>query len=348
MIAGRRVDAATIVNCIGEQTTITGDGGILPSQLWPQQLGMLLGGTYTVNNVGVNTGTVFSGAALSAASLKGPPNIVIIGPFAEHDYAPGITEAMWQAAYKKLVDAYLALTPVPTVYVMTPPPAAFIYQSAAEQTFATNVVKPAVLAVAAGDNSAAKVLKVIDLFADAVLATAPDQATPPDGHFSVAGHHEAAQVAYKCVAMDICGAGTSTGAGGTGGTAGVGGAGSASGAGGAAGTGSGGSGGVTGSAGTSGTAGAGGATTGAAGTGATSTGGAGNGGTTTGTAGTGATPTGGAGTVGTAAGTAGTSPPAHSSGGGGCMVADSCAANGLATLLMAMALAVRASRRRRS
>ena len=55
--------AATVVNCIGEQTTVTGEGGIAagvgnaPSvDLWPEQLEVLLGTGYTVNNDGVNGG----------------------------------------------------------------------------------------------------------------------------------------------------------------------------------------------------------------------------------------------------------------------------------------------------
>ncbi|HSZ82631.1 MAG TPA: MYXO-CTERM sorting domain-containing protein [Polyangia bacterium] len=320
-------------------------------------LGGLLGDTYKVNNDGVNNGTVAAGTAKSASSLMGPPDIVIIGPFAEHDYSATLTEATWQADYKKLVDAYLALTPVPTVYVMTPPPAAFVYQSAAEQTFATGVVRPAVLAVAAGDNTPAKTLKVIDLFSDATLVAAADDAG--DGHFTAAGMAEVAQLAYKCVAMGVCAGDTTTGAAGAGG-----GSAGASGAAGASGTaGAGGAGGVAGTAGTTGagTAGAGGSTAGTAGeTGGTA--GAGAGGSTTGTAGG---PTGGdtAGTTGTAGATtgaagdtgtagAGSTGAAGASGatrssGGGCAVSGRSTTGAIASLLVAMALAVPAWRRRR-
>jgi hypothetical protein len=163
-LVAKSASAAMIVNCIGEQTTITTEGST-SVQNWPAVLGGLLGTTvYTVHNDGVNAGKVTdvpaATSALNPASLTGPPNIVIIGPYAEHDYVATLTEATWQADYKKLVDAYLALTPAPEIYVMTPPPAAFVYQSAAEQTFASTIVRTAVLAVAAGDNSAAKTLKV--------------------------------------------------------------------------------------------------------------------------------------------------------------------------------------------
>src|SRR5580658_2441647 len=192
--------AAKVVNCIGEQTTTTAEGSTA-AQNWPEVLGGLLGAGYTVNNDGVNAGTVISGSAKSASSLMGPPGIVVIGPFAEHDYAANITETQWQTAYETLVGAYLALTPVPKVYVMTPPPAAFVYQSAAEQTFATTIVKTAVLAVAA-----AKDLTVIDLFDDTALGAAGDMAG--DGHFNPAGMAEVAKLADEAI----------TGTGGTGGS----------------------------------------------------------------------------------------------------------------------------------
>jgi hypothetical protein len=346
--------APKIVNCIGEQTTITTEGSTA-AQNWPAVLGGLLGADYTVHNDGVNAGTVAAGTAKSTSSLMGPPDIVIIGPFAEHDYSATLTEATWQADYKNLVDAYLALTPAPTVYVMTPPPAAFVYQSAAEQTFATTIVKPAVLAVAAGDNTPAKTLKVIDLFDDMALGTAADSAG--DGHFNPAGMTEVAQLAYKCVAMGMCGAGTSTGAAGAGGgtaggpgTAGATGA-AGTGAGGATGTaGAPGTAGATGTAGAPGTAGAVGGTAGAGAGGATTGASGAMGGDTAGTTGT-AGAVGASGTAGAGSSTAGASGSAGAgatrSSGGGCAVSGRSTSGAVAGLLVAMALGVPAWRRRR-
>jgi hypothetical protein len=203
--------AATTVACIGEQTTLTTDGGITQNELWPAVLGTLLGASYSVgNDVMTNGNTVTSGNCVTAASKAGPPGIVVIGPFAEHDYAAGITEATWQADYQKVVNQYLALVPPPTVYVMTPPPMSFVYQSAAEQTFAADVVKPAVLAVAAATAN----VHVVDLFDDAKLATGGG-----DGHFTVAEHAEVAQLAYNAIK------GSGGGSGGAGGAAGAAGAG---------------------------------------------------------------------------------------------------------------------------
>lgn len=198
LLATTASGANIVVNCIGEQTTTTTEGSTA-AQNWPQVLGGLLGAGYTVNNDGVNAGTVVAGTAKSASSLTGMPGIIVIGPFAEHDYAATITEATWQTDYENLVDAYLALTPVPKVFVMTPPPAAFVYQSAAEQTFATTIVKTAVLAVAAAKN-----LTVIDLFDDTALGAAGDMAG--DGHFNPMGMAEVAKLADEAI----------TGTGGTG------------------------------------------------------------------------------------------------------------------------------------
>ncbi len=163
LLLANTAKAATIVACIGEQTTKTTEG-VTADQLWPGQLGVLLGNTYQVDNdVMTNGNTVTSGNCVTAASKNPVPAIVVIGPFAEHDYAAGITEQQWQASYAAVVKQYLDLVPSPDVYVMTPPPGTFVYQNAAEQTFASDVVKPAVLAVAAANP--AKV-HVVDLFGD--------------------------------------------------------------------------------------------------------------------------------------------------------------------------------------
>jgi hypothetical protein len=233
MLLATTASAANIVvNCIGEQTTTTTEGSTA-AQNWPQVLGGLLGAGYTVNNDGVNAGTVVAGTAKSASSLTGMPGIIVIGPFAEHDYAAAITETQWQTDYENLVDAYLALTPMPKVFVMTPPPAAFVYQSAAEQTFATTIVKTAVLAVAAAKN-----LTVIDLFDDTALGAAGDMAG--DGHFNPMGMAEVAKLADEAItgtggtgssgASTGSSSGTSSGAttGTNGGTGAVGGSGSPS------------------------------------------------------------------------------------------------------------------------
>src|SRR5208282_6831325 len=90
LVTGSASAAAKIVACIGEQTTSTTDTGPI-TNCWPTLLGTMLGAGYDVgNDVVTNGNTVTSGNCVTAASLAGPPAIVVIGPFAEHDYAAGI------------------------------------------------------------------------------------------------------------------------------------------------------------------------------------------------------------------------------------------------------------------
>jgi len=213
--------ANTTVACIGEQTTYSGDGPYdlngAPNLalLWPGVLQTLLGTTYTVtNDVTDNGNTISSGNCVTAMSKAGPPDIVIIGPFAEHDYTAALTETAWQADYQKVVNEYLALTPAPTVYVMTPPPKTFVYQNgAAEENFATDIVLPAVKAV----QMASAGVKLIDLSTDTLLATSDG-----DGHFTVPESAEVAKVAYGVITGNAGGgsSGSSSGAA-SGGTSGA-------------------------------------------------------------------------------------------------------------------------------
>ena len=294
----KHASAGTIVACIGEQTTFTKDNAAITADLlWPGVLGTLLGSAYTVGNDTTNNGLTVTGQkCVSAASTAGPPAIVVIGPFAEHDYVANTTQATWQAEYQKVVNLYLALTPKPTVYVMTPPPAAFVYQKPEEQTFASMVVKPAVLAVAAATPG----VHVIDLFDDNSLATGAG-----DGHFTAVQHARVAELAKEA----ILGSGSAGGAGGAN-SSGAGGASAAAGSGGA-------------SAGSTGTAGSPGAATGGTSSAAAGTGGALTGAGGTGNSGGGSAPvTGSAGSVAAVAGSVG-SPSAPSSSGdsGGCTIA---------------------------
>jgi hypothetical protein len=368
--------AATIVACIGEQSTSTTEFAYNghPELEWPGVLQTLLGSSYTVGNdvivngVGSNGNTVTAGNCVTAASLAGPPGIVVIGPFAEHDYAAGLTLATWQADYQKVVDKYLALTPAPKVYVMTPPPATFTYQSAAEQTFAATIVDPAVKNVAAATAG----VKVIDLFPDNLLATNPGY----DGKFTVAESAEVAKLAYEAITGMTpgdggggSGASTGSASGASSGTASGASSGTASGtSSGASTSGAGGSGTVTGGTGASGTVtgGTGSASgTGASGTvtssaGSTSSGAAASGtvtggsgstssGTVTGGSGSSSsgTVTGGSGTNNGSAGTStnpgGGGTPSNSS---GCTMGVGSTAGGAGSLLALFGLTLFASRRR--
>jgi hypothetical protein len=222
LVAKGAFAANTTVACIGEQTTFSGDGPYdlngAPNLalLWPGVLQTLLGTTYTVTNDVTNNGnTISSGNCVTAMSKAGPPDIVIIGPFAEHDYTAALTETAWQADYQKVVNEYLALTPAPTVYVMTPPPKTFVYQNgAAEENFATDIVLPAVKAV----QMATAGVKLIDLSTDTLLATSDG-----DGHFTVPESAEVAKVAYGVITGNAGGgsSGASSGGAASGGTSGA-------------------------------------------------------------------------------------------------------------------------------
>ncbi len=339
--------AATIVACIGEQTTTTTEGATAV-QLWPGQLGVLLGNTYQVDNDVMNNGnTVTSGNCVTAASKNPIPAIVVIGPFAEHDYAAGVTEQQWQASYAAVVKQYLDLVPSPDVYVMTPPPGTFAYQSAAEQTFATDVVKPAVLAVAAANP--AKV-HVVDLFSDTKLVPGAG-----DGHFTIPQYVEVATLAYNAIKGGGAGGGGAGGAGGSGGAAGSSGA-AAGGTAGSSGAATGGTGGAGGSAGTATTGGVatGGVSAGGVSAGGVSTGGVAMGGVTSGGAGTTLAGTGGTGTLPTAGTTAagtGTAAPtsaASSSDSGGCSFQGSGSKAASASWLVLLGALLVQRRRRRA
>jgi len=260
MAEARSANAATIVACIGDQLTMSADtpynidGGA--NDLWPGVLQALLGDTYKVGNDVVTNGNTVAPAenCVTTSSKTGPPSIVVIAPFVEHE-PTGTALPAWQADYQTVVNDYLALTPAPTVYVMTPPPGTFTYQSAAENTFAVSVVEPAVLAVQQGTAG----VKLIDLFHDSALAAAGGG----DGHFSLAESADVAELAFEAItgkapsdagssgSVDAsASSGSASGAGSgveTSGAAASGGSGAPSGSGAVAGSGAGGSGGTPGS-----------------------------------------------------------------------------------------------------
>jgi hypothetical protein len=208
--------ANTIVSCLGEQTTWSGDDTkITTADFWPELLVTMLGATYTVYNEpeaeNNNSLEILGGTAVSTASKAGPPGIVVFGPFVEHDFADHATAtpAQYQAAYLADVEEFLALTPPPKIYLMTPPPVGFVWGKGVTADFVTNVVDASVLAVAQAKGLTAN---VIDLYKDAYLATAP-ASDGGDGHFSIAGLAEVAKLAYAVIGgtPGTGGSGASTG-----------------------------------------------------------------------------------------------------------------------------------------
>ena len=110
---------------------------------YPEILSIMLGSGYVVNNTG-DGGAILGCDAASAAIAGGnsfcksgqytnftnpAPDIVIIGPFGEHDqrilagnamFTTFYTEAAFEAAYDGLIKKYVALKPTVKIYMMTP------------------------------------------------------------------------------------------------------------------------------------------------------------------------------------------------------------------------------------
>jgi hypothetical protein len=384
-----RANAATIVVTPGEQNTASGEFQCTPAgagcpgggkwPYYPELLQVALGNTYTVKNTGDGGailgcddasktfagGNSFCASGKYMTSINPPPDIVIIGPFGEHDqrilagasnanFTMFYTVAAFQAAYEGMIAKYTALKPTVKFVMMLPIDVPF---NANALPAGKNIVKDVML-TAAKNAAMAHNIPIADTYTAITAAMYPVS----DGQTNAAGQMKMAQL----VEAALMGGGT----GGTGGTAGAGGAGGAGGTGGAAGTagaaGASGTTGTTGASGTMGTTGASGTTgtTGASGTTGT-TGASGTTGTTSGTSGTTGTTSGTSGTTGTTAGTAGSGtttgtgtgtagapgsgPYGHSSS-GGCAVATpgSGSALGLGALgLLAAAVLGRARSRAR-
>jgi hypothetical protein len=373
--AARAAAAPLVVVTPGEQNTQSSENGCKASTAtcgggtwhhYPEILSLMLGSGYAVQNNGDGGAVLGCDAATATAagggsfckstpynmSIATTPDIVIIGPFGEHDQrivganAGNVTalykQSVFEGAYEGLVQKYLKGST--KIYMMTPidVPWGGTPTLPAGDDLVKNVMLPAAMKVA-GDHQ----IPVIDTYT--AISGTPALVTQyyaTDGQVNAAGQMK---MAMMILAALNAGGGTDGGAGGSAGTdAGAkdagGTAGSAGGAGGAAGT--------AGAAGTSGTGGGSTAGTagGTAGTSGTTAGTSGTSGTTAGTAGTGSGTTAGtAGTTGTSTGTStGTGDHRSSGGGGGCAYASPPVggALGLAGLAALVALA-RARRTRR-
>jgi hypothetical protein len=170
-LVARSAAAATVVKCVGEQSTMTGHYAV--TLQWPALLQTQLGASYTVTNDGDNMASVLTGYTAAGAhpfmsatnakytDSKMGPNVVVIGPWGMHDQIaimgnPPAMAANFQTDYDMLVSSYLALMPKPIVIVMTgflkPTDAAagfLTYQNdAATLALVMNTINPAVKAVA--------------------------------------------------------------------------------------------------------------------------------------------------------------------------------------------------------
>ena len=229
------------VACLGEQTTKSGEAQYA---MWPTLLQTALGTNYTVvNDAGDTAGSILTGydtngvgadpvMAMTNTAYEDSltANIVVIGPFGEHDervvkkFAAMGTEAIFEADYDALVMSYLNLASKPAVYVTTPIQVPTF--DAATQAFVTSVVLPAVQAVATKRS-----VKLVDLYTT-VTGDQYFMGGVGDGQTNEAGEVKVEQLVYG--AIEAAAAGGAGGAGGSGGTAGgTGGAGGAGGSGGA-------------------------------------------------------------------------------------------------------------------
>jgi MYXO-CTERM domain-containing protein len=203
LMFARRADAATSVKCIGEQTTQTTE--MTPT--WPVQMQMDLGNAYTVTDDGDGNGTVLAGnkggthtfATATNAPYKDSimsPDIVVIGPWAEHDEIAvkgGADATHFQMDYDALVMDYLNLPKKPCVIVTTPVVISTYQQNPATDMLVTDTIEPAVLAVAKAHQ-----LPVVDLYTAFMNQAAWLGA---DGHFSAAGAKQVAKMVEAALPM---------------------------------------------------------------------------------------------------------------------------------------------------
>jgi MYXO-CTERM domain-containing protein len=375
--------AALKVVTPGEQNTQSGENGCNVGAAcgaghwlhYPEILQNMLGAGYVVTNNGdggavlgcdAATATVAGGGSFCksgtyTSSVATTPDIVIIGPFGEHDQrivgASGANttalymQSVFEGAYEGLVQKYLKGTT--KIYMMTPidVPWGGTPNLPAGDDLVKNIMLPAAMKVATAHQ-----IPIIDTYTAISGTTAlATMYYAVDGQVTAAAQQKMASLILAALMSGGTGGAGGGGAGGAGGAGGGGGAGTA-GAGGAGGVGTAGAGGST--AGTAGAGGTAGTTTGTAGaggststTGTAGVTGAGSAGMSGGTAGTsGASGTGG-GTTGTAGaqGTAGTGtstvPPRQGSS-GGCATAAPSPAGALGLAALAMLAAVVVGRRR--
>ncbi len=226
-LVGRAHAATTKVACLGEQTTKSNEP---PGPMWPTLLQTALGANYdVVNDAGDTSGSILTGydttgvgadpvmsASNTAYQDSLTANIVVIGPFGEHDERvvskfPAMgTELIFEQDYDALVMSYLNLASKPTVYVTTPIQVPTF--DAATQALVSNVVLPAVKAVALEHSE----VKLVDLYT-AFLGHEEYFMGMSDGQTNAAGEVELEQLVYAAMQTASSGAG---GAGGSGGAAG--------------------------------------------------------------------------------------------------------------------------------
>ena len=236
-----RANAATVVVTPGEQNTASGEFQCAPAgagcpgggkwPYYPELLQQALGNTYTVKNTGDGGailgcddaskafagGNSFCASGKYTTSINPPPDIVIIGPFGEHDqrilagatnanFTMFYTVAAFQAAYEGMIAKYTALKPTVKFVMMLPIDVPF---NSGALPAGKNIVKDVML-TAAKNAAMAHNIPIADTYTAITAAMYPVL----DGQTSAAGQMKMAQL----VEAALMGGG---GTGGTGGTAGA-------------------------------------------------------------------------------------------------------------------------------
>ncbi len=244
-VAGTATAAGIRVVTPGEQNTQSGENGCAAAPCmanhwlhYPEILMGSLGAGYAVVNNGDGGAVLGCDAATATAagvnsicatggnyskSINPLPDIVIIGPFGEHDQrivAGDMTlydEPTFEAAYDGLVTNYLNLSSHPKVYMMTPIDITPTWNGAAAtlgagKDIVKDIMLPAAMAVAMKHG-----LVVIDTY----TAMSPDgtlDATyaPADGQVNSAGQQKMAAMILAAIQSDAgapgAGSGSSSGA----------------------------------------------------------------------------------------------------------------------------------------
>jgi hypothetical protein len=265
LVAAGRANAAPLsIVTPGEQNTQSGENGCAATPCaaghwlhYPELLQVALGSGYTVHNNGdggavlgcdaatmaVAGGASFCASSQYASSIATPPDIVIIGPFGEHDQrivAANATnvanlykQSVFEGAYEGLVQRYLKFTT--KIYMMTPidVPWGGTPTLPAGDDLVKNIMLPASLKIAANHQ-----LTVIDTYT--AISGTPALVTmyyAVDGQVNSAGQQKMAALILAALMnggtgdAGVADGASDTGAGGAGG-AGGGNAGGGSGAGG--------------------------------------------------------------------------------------------------------------------
>jgi len=213
----------------GEQNTQSGENGCEATPCaaghwlhYPELLQAALGAGYTVQNDG-DGGAVLGCDAASAAAAGGGsfcksnqynmsiapvPDVVIIGPFGEHDQriitAAGnmglYSEAAFEAAYEGLVTNYLNLSSHPKIYMMTPIDLAWGGTTAlpAGEDLVKDIMLPAAMAVAHNHN-----LTIVDTYtAITPGGTVIAEYNGTDGQVTSAGQQKMAELILDAFQSD--------------------------------------------------------------------------------------------------------------------------------------------------